>query len=40
MHGYVLESEPLLLVLELMELGNLRDYLRKVSGEWEGLQHG
>lgn len=25
-------------MLELMELGNLRDYLRKVSSDWEGLQ--
>ena len=28
--GYVTESEPCLLLLELMEQGNLRDYLRNV----------
>ncbi len=29
--GYVLTSEPCLAVFELLEQGNLRDYLRKVS---------
>ena len=28
--GHVLTSEPCLAVFELLELGNLRDYLRKV----------
>ncbi len=28
--GHVLTSEPWLMVFELLELGNLRDYLRKV----------